>query len=171
MCQGGFLCKSIPSMVLRTAHCVEMFRLLLCRLCCFLTVRLFFGVIEARRNRFRTPCRSGVVGRRSKSRWQRPDPAKRIGSGLRSQFGPLARRGIPGYLRSAPEHGRASTPPTHNITTPFQALINANFNTTFAPGVGAAVWTIQVEPVLSVRCPTEGARETCSRTSCSCLWC
>ena len=34
---------------------------------------------------------------------QRPDPVKRVGSGLRSQIGPLARRGIPGCLRS--EHG------------------------------------------------------------------
>ena len=31
-----------------------------------------------------------------------PRPRKRVGSGLRSQIGPLARRGIPGCLRSAP---------------------------------------------------------------------
>ena len=53
---------------------------------------------------FRTPCPI-VVRSRPKCQRQRPDPAKGVGSGLRSQIGPLARRGIPGCLRSAPEHG------------------------------------------------------------------
>ena len=47
---------------------------------------------------------------RSKCQRQRPGPAKRVGSGLRSQIGPLARRGIPGCLRSAPEHERRQHP-------------------------------------------------------------
>jgi len=36
-------------------------------------------------------------------------------SGLRSLIGPLARRGIPGCLGSAPEHERASTPPRKHV--------------------------------------------------------
>ena len=36
-----------------------------------------------------------VVRSRSKRQRKRPDPAKRVGLGLRSQIGPLARRGSP----------------------------------------------------------------------------
>ena len=56
-------------------------------------------------------CRAGAVQSASGSA---PTPQKGVGSGLRSQIGPLARRGIPGCLRSALEHERASTPPTQS---------------------------------------------------------
>ena len=80
---------------------------------CFLRL---FSVIEARRGTwFTTRCpNSRAEPSKSVSGSAHPDPAKKVDLWLRSQIGPLVRRGIPGCLRSAPEHGQASTPPTQS---------------------------------------------------------
>ena len=82
---------------------------------------------------FRTPspnCRAEPFKR------QRPDPVKRVGSGLRSQIGPLARRGIPGCLISAPEHERVRlqhSPNLFDLTVRRRALINGCYHTPQSP--------------------------------------
>ena len=82
-------------------------------------------VIEAQGGRcFRTPCPNCQRSRHTSVSGSAPTPRTGSVQGYdplsdSAQIGPpLIRRGIPGSLRSAPEHERTSTPPTAVLHTP-----------------------------------------------------